>query len=152
MGALIVWAFKLQWRRPPGDCPLVRHTARFQVRIHGGRTGNVGALPYIFIFARPAGSLVSLLAHLQRNMHAYRQIKEIGRGSYGCAVLCEHKASGQRVVVKMVSVADMPAAERKAALQEVSILSSLHHPCIIGHIESFEDDGFLCIVCELAGG
>ena len=31
---------------------------------------------------------------------------------------------------------------------EALILSALHHPGIIKHVESFEDDGFLCIVAE----
>lgn len=84
-------------------------------------------------------------------MNAYRTLKEIGRGSYGCAMLCEDKVTRQRVVIKMVNVSGMDESDRKAALQEVSILSTLRHPCIIGHIKSFEDDGYLCIVCELAG-
>lgn len=33
---------------------------------------------------------------------------------------------------------------------EASILSALHHPSIITHIESFEEDGFLCLVTEYA--
>jgi len=33
---------------------------------------------------------------------------------------------------------------------EASILSALHHPSIITHIESFEEDGNLCLVTEYA--
>jgi serine/threonine protein kinase len=41
----------------------------------------------------------------------------------------------------------LPRAHPRA---EASILSHLHHPAIIRHIESFEEDGHLCIVTEFA--
>lgn len=84
-------------------------------------------------------------------MDSYSRIRTIGEGSYGTAVLCEHKRTGRRVVVKFVSLAGMTSTDRRSALQEASLLASFHHPCIIGHVESFEHEGSLCIVCEFAG-
>jgi NIMA (never in mitosis gene a)-related kinase len=84
-------------------------------------------------------------------MDSYRCIKKIGEGSYGAALLCEHKPSLRLVVIKQVSLVGQRESERLASLQEATILSSLSHPCIIGHIESFEDNSMLCIVCEYAG-
>ena len=41
--------------------------------------------------------------------------------------------------------------DRKGALGEVAVLSRLKHPCIVRYIESYEEEGNLCIVCEYAG-
>lgn len=43
------------------------------------------------------------------------QLKKIGQGSFGTAMLCQVKATGERVVVKIVDVKDMPEEERKTA-------------------------------------
>ncbi len=40
---------------------------------------------------------------------------------------------------------------RHQSYVQVSILSCLKHPNIIGHIESFEQAGHLHIVCDFAG-
>eukprot|EP01138_Halocafeteria_seosinensis_P001827 gb/GECG01001870.1/.p1 GENE.gb/GECG01001870.1/~~gb/GECG01001870.1/.p1 ORF type:complete len:666 (+),score=86.23 gb/GECG01001870.1/:1-1998(+) len=83
-------------------------------------------------------------------MENYTMKKVIGKGAFGKAVLAVDNRSNEKVVIKVVDVRDMPEAERRAAQKEVTILSKLSHPAIIGHIESFEDDGSLHIVTELA--
>lgn len=57
-------------------------------------------------------------------------------------------ADPPKVVIKRVSVKDLPEDERRAARREAEILRHLGHPAILRHIESFEDDGHLCLVTE----
>lgn len=76
------------------------------------------------------------------------QIRKIGAGSFGSAYLCRDERTGEKVVIKRVSVKDMPEEEKRAARREAEILRHLKHPGILRHIESFESDGFLCLVTE----
>jgi serine/threonine protein kinase len=48
----------------------------------------------------------------------------------------------------MVDLSSMSEDERRSAKREASILGALHHPCVLSHIETFEDSGFLCIITE----
>ena len=81
-------------------------------------------------------------------MERYKVTKKIGAGSFGTAQLALVRATGAQVVIKLVDVRELSDEERRAAKREASILSALHHPCILAHIESFEDNGFLCICTE----
>ncbi|KAK9504134.1 hypothetical protein O3M35_010537 [Rhynocoris fuscipes] len=47
---------------------------------------------------------------------------------------------------------DLSASERQMALNEVTVLSVLHHPNIISYLGSFERDGILIIEMEYADG
>ena len=51
-------------------------------------------------------------------------------------------------MVKKISVADLPEEERRTSRREAALLANLNHPCVLRHIESFEEDGHLCIVTE----
>ena len=42
----------------------------------------------------------------------------------------------------------MPDEEKRAARREAEVLKHLQHPGILHHIESFEDNGYLCLVTE----
>lgn len=96
------------------------------------------------------------------------QIKKIGAGSFGTAFLCREKSSGETVVIKKVDITGMKSEERRVrrglfggsdrvhtlrgkrqvAQREGAILAHLKHPCILRHIETFEDGDYLCIVTE----
>ena len=86
------------------------------------------------------------------SIEAYTRLKVLGRGSFGCAVLCEQKGTGIKVVIKEIDMAKMPPAERDAALQEARVLASLDHPNIVRCHESFVDtrDSKLYIVMDWA--
>lgn len=81
-------------------------------------------------------------------MDRYKTIRKIGSGSFGTAQLATSKASGAEVVVKMIDLSSMSDDEKRSAKREASILGALHHPCVLSHIETFEDSGFLCIITE----
>jgi len=71
------------------------------------------------------------------------------QGSFGTALLCRTaEPPHSKVVIKRVSMVAMPEDERRSARREADILRHLNHPGILRHIESFEDDGHLCLVTE----
>lgn len=47
--------------------------------------------------------------------------KELGRGSFGCAILCKSKRDGKNYVIKEIDVGRMPHAEREASKQEATV-------------------------------
>lgn len=52
-------------------------------------------------------------------MDRFEQLKIIGRGNYGAAHLVVEKATGRKLVVKKVPIAEMSEEERRSAGQEV---------------------------------
>ena len=85
-------------------------------------------------------------------MDKYEQIKILGEGSYGKALLVKSKFNNTLYVIKEVRFSNIPQKERDSAEQEVKILSSLDHPFIVSYIESFQENGYLYIVMEFADG
>eukprot|EP00941_MAST-03F_sp_MAST-3F-sp1_P002275 g2275.t1 len=83
-------------------------------------------------------------------MDRYEKIRTIGRGQFGEAVLCRDLKSrrGDKVVVKRVSIELMTRTERKQALAEVTLLSSLKHPNVVIYHGSFMMGEDLHIVME----
>ena len=70
-------------------------------------------------------------------MEEYREIKLLGRGNFGSAVLVEKLSDRRLYAVKKISIAEMPSAERDKAKQEVVILANMRHPCIVRYEGSF---------------
>ncbi|CAL1542439.1 unnamed protein product, partial [Lymnaea stagnalis] len=66
--------------------------------------------------------------------------------------LCVHLSDRKNVIIKQIPVEQMTKDERQAALNEVKVLSMLHHPNIIQYFENFLEDKALMIVMEYAQG
>lgn len=56
------------------------------------------------------------------------------------------------VVIKEVPFQGLPPVEQQDILNEVRVMSAVHHPAFIAYYESFLDNGCLYIVMELAEG
>lgn len=84
-------------------------------------------------------------------MHKYTKVKEVGKGSYGVALLVKDK-EGKDYVMKKIDTSRMSAKERKEAQNEVTVLSSVKHPYIVNYRENFMDRNHLCIVMDYAEG
>lgn len=92
----------------------------------------------------------------------YRQIKVLGRGSYGEVWLISSlestgtgKSKYPRCVLKRISLnrANDDKNELAAAEREAKLLSSLAHPNIVSYIESFRSrDGYLNIIMAFCEG
>lgn len=81
----------------------------------------------------------------------YTKIKEIGSGSFGKAILVKD-ADGRPFVLKAIDISRMDSKERRDAVNEVRVLSSLKHPYVVSYRESFLDGRTLCIVMGYAEG
>jgi len=79
------------------------------------------------------------------------RIREIGSGSYGKAILVKD-AEGAQFVLKAIDISRMDSKERRDAVNEVRVLSSLKHPYVVSYRESFLDGRTLCIVMDFAEG
>jgi len=85
-------------------------------------------------------------------MEKYEKIRVVGRGAYGTVHLCVRLSDRKQVIIKQIPVEQMTKDERQAALNEVKVLSMLHHPNIILYFENFLEDKALMIVMEYAQG
>merc|ERR1719272_2905407 len=81
----------------------------------------------------------------------YVKVKEIGKGSYGTAVLVQDR-EGKLYVMKIIDMSRMDSKMRKDAVNEVKVLSSLKHPYIVSYRESFTENRNLAIVMDYAEG
>jgi len=84
-------------------------------------------------------------------MERYKEVKVLGKGTYGSASLCIDTATEQKVVVKTLNKA-VPAKKLTSFQREVAALRQLDHPNIIKYIDSFEDERNSFIVMEYADG
>ena len=86
--------------------------------------------------AASAASLQRLAAEISLEAHGYEPIRRLG-GSTTATVMVVQRLGvpDQQFVVKAMALRGMDEQERRRALQEVKILKSLRHECIIEYIE-----------------
>eukprot|EP00931_Biecheleriopsis_adriatica_P099241 TRINITY_DN7362_c0_g1_i1.p1 TRINITY_DN7362_c0_g1~~TRINITY_DN7362_c0_g1_i1.p1 ORF type:complete len:472 (+),score=114.08 TRINITY_DN7362_c0_g1_i1:68-1417(+) len=100
--------------------------------------------------ARPGDRINSALSK-----HNYTQIKKVGEGSFGAAILVQHasdRGKDTKAIVKMIDISRASRQEKDDAVKESQVLSSLKHPYIVRYRESFHEDGWLCIVMDYCEG
>ncbi|XP_053184592.1 serine/threonine-protein kinase Nek1-like [Scomber japonicus] len=85
-------------------------------------------------------------------MDKYKQVKKIGEGGFGTAVLVLSKEDGQQYVIKKIDTSRLSIEERQKAQQEVEVLSKMSHPNIVKYKESFKERKCLYIVMDYCGG
>lgn len=90
-------------------------------------------------------------SHGHHGQHGYVKVKDIGQGSYGKAVLVQDP-EGKLYVMKTIDMSGMDKKQRRDAINEVRVLSSLKHPYIVSYRESFSEGGTLSIVMDYADG
>eukprot|EP01064_Diplonema_japonicum_P032832 TRINITY_DN6293_c4_g1_i1.p1 TRINITY_DN6293_c4_g1~~TRINITY_DN6293_c4_g1_i1.p1 ORF type:complete len:247 (+),score=61.58 TRINITY_DN6293_c4_g1_i1:90-743(+) len=85
-------------------------------------------------------------------MEKYTRIKHIGKGNMGACFLMRNNDDGKHYVMKQIDLANLSKRERRQALNEARVLSSLKHPNIINYVDSFlaRRTDHLCIVMEYA--
>lgn len=82
-------------------------------------------------------------------MNKYIERRELGRGSFGEALLVERKSDGRAFVAKRLNARGPKMDE---AVQEAELLKQLNHANIIGYVESFIEKQVLWIIMEYADG
>lgn len=80
----------------------------------------------------------------------FREIKQIGEGSFARALLVE-SADGSRAVCKVIDAAES-SKEAEDAAKEGRLLASLRHPFIVRYRDSFFEARLLCIVMDFCEG
>eukprot|EP00928_Gymnodinium_smaydae_P049423 TRINITY_DN3316_c0_g1_i1.p1 TRINITY_DN3316_c0_g1~~TRINITY_DN3316_c0_g1_i1.p1 ORF type:complete len:540 (+),score=98.27 TRINITY_DN3316_c0_g1_i1:182-1801(+) len=83
--------------------------------------------------------------------HNYAELKKIGEGSFGKAILVQ-SGDGAKLVCKMVDVSAASAKETTDAVKEGKLLAAFKHPYIVRYRESFIDSGWLCILMDYCEG
>lgn len=86
-------------------------------------------------------------------MERYEQVKILGRGSFGTALLVRDRSLGKGgplLVIKEIDMSRMPAKSQQEALAEVSVLRRLSHVNIVAYIAAFTEAARLHIVMEFA--
>lgn len=81
---------------------------------------------------------------------AYEFVKVLGKGSFGMARLFKRVSDHRPFVCKTVEMSPLNAEERRDARNEVTMLSKIRHPNIIGYVSSVERDDVLYIMMEYA--
>jgi predicted Ser/Thr protein kinase len=81
-----------------------------------------------------------------------KEIKNIGSGSFGNAILVELVSTGERFVSKKITMEHMAEDERVKAKNEASLLKSLRHQNITEYLGSFVSGNMLHIIMEYCSG
>lgn len=81
----------------------------------------------------------------------YAELKKIGEGSFGKAILVQAK-DGSKVVCKMVDISKVSAKDAKDAQKEGQVLSQLKHPYIVRYRDTFTEHGWFCILMDYCEG
>ncbi|CAK8993387.1 unnamed protein product [Durusdinium trenchii] len=86
---------------------------------------------------------------LQKN--GFREVRRIGEGAFGQAVLVEDE-QGSKLVCKMVDVREASPKEVQDTRKEAQLLASFKHPFIVDYRSNFLDGGYLCIFMAFCEG
>eukprot|EP00746_Dinoflagellata_sp_MGD_P015796 gnl/MRDRNA2_/MRDRNA2_135285_c0_seq1.p1 gnl/MRDRNA2_/MRDRNA2_135285_c0~~gnl/MRDRNA2_/MRDRNA2_135285_c0_seq1.p1 ORF type:complete len:553 (+),score=86.10 gnl/MRDRNA2_/MRDRNA2_135285_c0_seq1:89-1747(+) len=84
--------------------------------------------------------------------HGYVEVRKVGEGSFGQAILVEYEQDKSKLICKMVDLSHASGKETQDALKESRLLSSLRHPYVVRYRESFFEDGWLCILMDFCEG
>jgi NIMA (never in mitosis gene a)-related kinase len=82
----------------------------------------------------------------------YTELKKIGEGSFGKAILVQSEPDGAKLVCKMVDVSSASTKETQDAVKEGKLLAQFKHPYVVRYRESFIDSGWLCILMDYCEG
>lgn len=86
---------------------------------------------------------------LQKN--GFKEVRRIGEGAFGQAVLVEDE-QGSKLVCKMVDVREASPKEVQETLKEAQLLASFKHPFIVDYRSNFLDGGYLGIFMAYCEG
>ncbi|CBY23261.1 unnamed protein product [Oikopleura dioica] len=85
-------------------------------------------------------------------MDEFERIKDLGKGSFGCAILVRRKSDNKQLVIKEISLAHLSTKDINDARKEATFLKELTHPNIVSYEGCFERNNRLNILMEFCEG
>ncbi|ORX81854.1 Pkinase-domain-containing protein [Anaeromyces robustus] len=102
----------------------------------------------IEIFEQSQRNIKSPTLDEDREVEQYQLGNGIGRGQFGCVYRALNLVTGQIVAIKRIKLEDQNKEDIDSLMQEVELLQSLSHPCIVSYYGFILNEEYLNIILE----